>query len=153
MELRQLVTFRQLATTLNFTRTAVALNYAQSNITAQIQALEEELGVRLFDRLGKRVALTEVGERLLRYAEQIVALSDEMYKVASTEEDPRGTLTISAQEPLCTYLFPKLFYQLRCRYPQVQMQFRPTAGADVCRLVSEGVVDIALVLQEPLYSA
>jgi len=51
MELRQLATFRMLATTLNFTRTATALNYVQSNVTAQIQALEEELGVRLFDRL------------------------------------------------------------------------------------------------------
>ena len=48
MELRQLTTFRMLATTLNFTRTAMALNYVQSNVTAQIQALEEELGVRLF---------------------------------------------------------------------------------------------------------
>jgi DNA-binding transcriptional LysR family regulator len=52
MELRQLVMFQTLARTLNFTRTATALNYVQSNVTAQIQGLETELGVRLFDRLG-----------------------------------------------------------------------------------------------------
>lgn len=59
MDLRQLATFRLVATNLSFTRTAAALNYAQSSITAQIQALEDELGVPLFDRLGRRVVLTD----------------------------------------------------------------------------------------------
>ena len=71
MEFRQLVTFRMVAETLSFSRTAQALNYVQSSVTAQIQALEEELGVRLFDRLGKRVALTDAGARLLPYAEKM----------------------------------------------------------------------------------
>jgi DNA-binding transcriptional LysR family regulator len=152
MELRQLATFRLLATNLNFTRTATVLNYVQSNVTAQIQALEEELGVRLFDRLGKRVTLTEVGERLLRYAEQIVDLADEMGKVASTKEDPMGALTISAPESLCTYLLPKLLQHFRSCYPQVRVQFRPSPVADLRRLVSEGMLDIAFVLEEPIHS-
>lgn len=152
MELRQLATFRLLATTLNFTRTATVLNYVQSNVTAQIQALEEELGVRLFDRLGKRVTLTEVGERLLRYAEQIVDLADEMGKVALTKEDPMGALTISAPESLCTYLLPKLLHHFRSCYPQVRVQFRPSPVADLRRLVSEGMLDIAFVLEEPIHS-
>ena len=152
MELRQLATFRLLATTLNFTRTAIALNYVQSNVTAQIQALEEELGVRLFDRLGKRVALTDVGERLFRYAEQILDLADEMHKVASTEEDIMGTLVISAPQSLCTYRLPKLLYTFRSCYPQVSVQFRPSPVADLRRLVSEGMLDIAFVLEEPVHS-
>ncbi|GCE28107.1 LysR family transcriptional regulator [Dictyobacter alpinus] len=153
MELRQLATFRQLARTLNFTRTATALNYVQSNVTAQIQALEEELGVRLFDRLGRRVALTEVGERLLRYAEQILDLSEEMYEVASTQEDPRGTLVVSAHEPLCTYLVPRLFYHLHNRYPHVNLQFRPAAAAEISRQVNEGTLDIAIILEQSVHSA
>lgn len=152
MELRQLATFRMLATTLNFTRTATALNYVQSNVTAQIQALEEELGVRLFDRLGKRVTLTEVGERLLRYAEQIADLVDEMCKAASTKDPPMGTLTISAPESLCTYRLPTLLHNFRCYYPQVHVQFRPSPVADLRRLVSEGLLDIAFVLEEPIHS-
>lgn len=152
MELRQLATFRQLARTLNFTRTATALNYVQSNVTAQIQALEEELGVRLFDRLGKQVTLTEVGERLLRYAEQIVDLADEMCKVASIQDPPMGTLTISAPESLCTYRLPTLLHQFRRHYPQVHVQFRPGPVANLRRLVSEGLLDIAFVLEEPIHS-
>lgn len=152
MDLRQLSTFRLLATTLNFTRTAIALNYVQSNVTAQIQALEEELGVRLFDRLGKRVALTDVGERLFRYAEQILDLVDEMHKVASAEEDIMGTLAISAPQSLCTYRLPKLLYKFRSCYPQVSVQFRPSPVADLRRLVSEGMLDVAFVLEEPVHS-
>ncbi len=56
MELRQLKTFRTVATLLSFNRAADVLNYAQSTISAQIRALEEDLGVRLFDRLGKRMS-------------------------------------------------------------------------------------------------
>jgi Bacterial regulatory helix-turn-helix protein, lysR family len=62
MELRQLTIFRAVAKTLNFTKAATSLNYVQSNVTAQIHALEEELGVPLFDRLGgKQVVLTDAG--------------------------------------------------------------------------------------------
>ncbi|GJM73963.1 hypothetical protein HMSSN036_61790 [Paenibacillus macerans] len=63
MELRQLITFRTVASTLNFTRAAEVLGYVPSNVTMQIKALEDELGVRLFDRLGKQLVLTAAGKR------------------------------------------------------------------------------------------
>ena len=65
MEVRQLHIFRTLAEELNFTRTAERVHTVQSNVTAQIKALEDELGVPLFDRLGRRVALTDAGHRFL----------------------------------------------------------------------------------------
>src|SRR5712692_5708921 len=65
MALRHLATARTLATTLNFTQTAALLCYVQSSVSAQIQELEAELGVLLFDRLYRRVILTDEGQRLL----------------------------------------------------------------------------------------
>ena len=73
MEVRQLQIFRMLAEELNFTRTAEKVHTVQSNVTAQIKALEEELGVPLFDRLGRRVTLTDAGRRFLPFAEQALA--------------------------------------------------------------------------------
>ncbi len=67
MELRQLKTFQTVAQMLSFNRAAEILNYAQSTVSAQIKALEEEFGKPLFDRLGKRIVLTEAGRILLRY--------------------------------------------------------------------------------------
>ena len=66
MEIRQLKSFRTVANLLSFNKAAGQLHYAQSSISAQIQTLEEQLGVQLFDRLGKRIQLTDSGTQLLQ---------------------------------------------------------------------------------------
>ncbi|HEY4035501.1 MAG TPA: LysR family transcriptional regulator [Ktedonobacteraceae bacterium] len=152
MELRQLATFRLVANTLSFSRTASMLNYVQSSVTTQIQVLEEELGVRLFDRLGKRVALTDAGVRFLPYAEKILTLSEEARQAVTNGEVPTGSLTITAPETLCTYRLPALLRQFHDHFPQVKVIFRPLPCADMRRCVSDGAVDVAFTIDEPLHS-
>ena len=65
MEIRQLATFIRVAQFNSFSRAAESLGYSQSAVTVQIRQLEEELDTRLFDRMGKRIALTDTGERFL----------------------------------------------------------------------------------------
>jgi DNA-binding transcriptional LysR family regulator len=149
MDLRQLATFRMVATTLSFTRAAAALNYVQSSVTAQIQALEEELGVPLFDRLGKRVALTDAGKRLLWYAEKLLTLADEARVAVTSDTEIMGTLTISAPETLCTYRLPALLRQMRERFPGVRLLFRPLPPIELRRSVVEGLIDVAFLLDVP----
>lgn len=149
MELRQLNTFYTAAQTLSFTRTADKLNYAQSTVSAQVQALEEELGVRLFDRLGKQVVLTDAGRRLGHYAEKMLTLADEATTVVAGGEEPRGTLTISAYETLCTYRLPAVLQQYRAQYPQVQLIFRPSAVSNAQDSVRSGDVDVAFAMEQP----
>ncbi len=74
MELRQLATFVMIAKTKKFNQAAELLSYAQSTITTHIQALEAELGVKLFERFGHYISLTREGKSLLSYAEQILTL-------------------------------------------------------------------------------
>lgn len=150
MELRHLATFRTLATTLNFTRTAALLGYAQSSVSAQIQELEADLGVRLFERLNKRIMLTDEGYRLLVYAEKLLDLAEEARSALSTTEQPAGAVTISAPETLCTYRLPPLLQRFRATFPQIQVHFRPLPVPDLRRSVLEGRVDVAFVLEEPL---
>lgn len=76
MNLQQLRTFCEVATELSFTRAAIKLHYAQSSITAQIRNLEEAVGARLFDRRGRRIALTDAGARLLPYAMHMLYLAE-----------------------------------------------------------------------------
>lgn len=154
MELRQLTTFRTAATSLNFTRTAALLGYAQSSVTAQIQALEEELGVALFDRVGKRVSLTEAGQRLLWYANKLLNLAEEAREAVTGEgAEPRGILTFSAPETLCTYRLPAILRQFKACFPEVKLVFRPTRLPELRRHVSEGALDLALLLEEPVQAA
>ncbi len=166
MELRQLRTFRAVATTLSFTRAAEALDYAQSSVTAQVRSLEEELRVPLFERLGKRVILTEEGARLLVYAEKMLNLAREARDAVASDVEPRGTLTIGAPESLCVYRLPPALQQFRARFPRVRLVFRPvveTAGLyralhdgrmGVCFLLENAVEDDALagerLVAEPL---
>jgi len=152
MELRQLTTFRTVATLLNFSRAAEELNYVQSSVTTQIQALEEELGVQLFDRLGKRVAVTDAGRRLLPYAEKILSLVQEAHSIVATDEVPAGSLTITAPETLCSYRLPALLLQFRERYPQVRLIFRLSQCVAICSGISEGSADVAFAIEEPIHS-
>lgn len=152
MEFRQLSTFRVVANTLSFTRAAAALDYAQSSVTAQIQALEEELGVPLFNRLGRQVVLTDAGQRLLAYADRLLALELEARTLVAGGGKPAGTLTIGAPESVCTYRLPPVLRQFRDQYPGVRVIFRPLFPADLHRSLGDGSVDAAFFLAEPIRS-
>ena len=152
MELRQLTTFCVVAADLSFTRAAEALNYAQSSVTAQILSLEEELGTKLFERLGKRVSLTDAGRRLLPYAERLLRLAEEARDAAQGDEEPSGTLHIGSPESLCVYRLMPVLSQFRSRFPQVHVTFRPGFCADLRRELQEGRLDICFLLEPPLHT-
>ena len=152
LELRQLNTFCVAASTLNFTRTAEMLNYAQSSVTMQIQALEEELGVRLFERLGKSLKLTSAGERLLGYSQHILRLVDEATTAVSAGDEPQGTLTIGSAESLCTYRLPPLLRTFRERYPKVKLVLHPSTCEELSKGVLDGRYDAAFTLDQPIRS-
>jgi DNA-binding transcriptional LysR family regulator len=145
MELRHLQTFRQVAEAGSFTRAAAALGYVQSNVTAHIQALEAELGVPLFDRLGRQVRLTGAGQQLQGYAARILALADEARRAVS--ESAAGVVTITAPETLCIYRLPALLRAARAQLPQVRVVFRPLPGSEMRRAVQGGEVDVAFTLE------
>ncbi len=150
MDVRQLNAFRAVARTLNFTQAAAALDYAQSSVTEQVRALEAELGTPLFDRLGRRVALTEAGRRLLPYAERLLSLADEARAVVTPDGEVSGDLTIGALETLCACRLPPVLARLRARHPRVQVRPRPGTRAELRRAVADGLMDAALTLGDPL---
>ncbi len=156
MELRQLRTFRAVAENLSFTRAAVELGYVQSSVTVQVQSLEKELGVPLFDRIGRRVTLTDAGRRLLGYTGRMLELEEETRAAVSADGEPAGTVTISAAETHCTYRLPRVLGRFRGLYPQVRVLIRPvpvgTFCGDTVRDLDEGKADIAFVLDEPVRS-
>jgi len=145
MDLKQLQTFLTAAETLSFTQTAQLLDYAQSSITAQIKSLEEELGVILFERLGKRVTLTNEGERLQQYARKMLELNSEMKKAVSNEQ-AQVVLKIGAQESQCVYRLPSILQQYQKAYPQVKIIFKPVHTTEVAKdLLQSGNLDVAFI--------
>ncbi|ALP36817.1 LysR family transcriptional regulator [Paenibacillus sp. IHB B 3084] len=148
MELRQLKTFYTLASTLNFTRAAEVQNYVPSTVTMQMKALEEELGVKLVDRLGKNVTLTDAGRTFLRYADNILSVVEEAQHAVKQSGELTGTVVISADETLCTYRLPAVLRQFRLCYPGIRLMFRPLANSNLKQSLREGDADIIFMLDE-----
>ena len=153
MEIRQLRTFKAVSVFLSFNRAAAHLNYAQSSISAQIQALEEELGVRLFDRLGRGIRMTEAGERLVQYAEKILNLADESKAEVIGTKDIRGVLTIRIPESVGVYKLPPVIGRYAVQYPNVRLNFTTCAHDTLQKDLRKGITDLAFLLTESIQVA
>lgn len=148
MEVRQLQTFCVLAEELNFTRTAERVHTVQSNVTSQIKSLEEELGSPLFDRLAKRVVLTEAGHRFLPYAEKALAAMEQGHLAVKFGTEPAGPLHIGAPESVLTYRLPEVLKVFRKRYPRVELIFRPDSDDRLADALESGKLDLAISMSD-----
>lgn len=144
MEVRQLQIFRVLAEELNFTRTAERVHTVQSNVTAQIKALEEELGVPLFDRLGRRVILTDAGRRFQPFAEQALTAMEQGERAIRNGSEPSGPLRISAPESILTYRLPSVLRDFRRKFPHVEVSFRPHVASMLVAELEAGRLDLVI---------
>jgi DNA-binding transcriptional LysR family regulator len=150
MEIRQLRSFQVVANLLSFNKAAGQLHYAQSSISAQIQALEEELGVQLFDRLGRRVQLTETGVQLLQYANKILDLVEETRSEVAGGKAPLGSLTIRIPETLGVHRLPPVIKDFHSRFPKVQLNFITCAHEGLEKDLRKGITDLAFLLAESI---
>ncbi|WP_096187995.1 LysR family transcriptional regulator [Evansella halocellulosilytica] len=149
MDIKQILTFKTAAENLNFTQTATQLNFAQSSVTAQIKALESELGTPLFERLGKRLVLTEEGRKFKVYADQLIMISEEAKTAIYGEDEPTGTLTIGAQESQCTYRLPLLLKSFQEQFPKVKLVFKQAHSNEHAReQLLEGKLDLAFIMDK-----
>lgn len=150
MELRQLKIFCTAAKSLNFTKAAAELDYVQSNITAQIHQLEEELNVKLFDRLGRNIYLTADGLKFLMYAEKILQLTNEAKEELTPSSVIGGRIAIGAAETLCVYRLPALLQEYRRLYPQVEVYLEVIGCQNFPHLLRENKIDVAFSLTKPI---
>ena len=153
MEIKHLKTFVTVAKLLSFNRAADRLNYAQSSISAQIQALEMELGVRLFDRLGRRILPTEAGERLVPYAEKIIDLADETRVEIGGGAEPEGSLTIRVPESLGIHRLPSVIYEFSTRFPGIRLNLINCAHESLQKDLRNGAIDLAFLLTQSFDAA
>jgi DNA-binding transcriptional LysR family regulator len=153
MEIRNLRTFLTVAKLLSFNKAADRLHYAQSSISAQIQALEEELGVQLFDRLGRRILLTEAGERLVPYAEKIIDLADETRTEIGGGAEPEGSLTVRIPESLGVHRLPSVIYEFSTRFPGIRLNLINCAHETLQKELRNGAIDLAFLLTESFHAA
>jgi LysR family cyn operon transcriptional activator len=162
MELRHLRYFIALAGSLNFTRAAERLHVTQSTLSHQIKQFEDELGMLLFDRRAKRVALTEAGEAFLQHAQR--ALREIDVGLGALRQDPlatTGELRIGATHTFNLGFIPGCVASFRQRHPQVRIWVDELAADQIALRLQEGALDLGIAYRpvspgplhfEPLYN-
>ena len=145
MDASDLRIFEAVARLGGMNRAAAALNTVQSNVTARIRALEEQLGVQLFRRTSRGVSLTAAGERLLPYSVKMARLLDEARRAAQDDGMPRGQLTVGSLETTAALRLTPLLAAFIARYPDVDLVLRTGTSCELVEHVLEGRVEGALV--------
>lgn len=151
MELRNIRSFIKVAEFENFSKAAEVLGYAQSTITTQIQQLEEELGVNLFDRIGKKVVLSDKGRSFLLYANQMMKLESESIETISSNCVPRGILRIGTIESIASSFFAPLLETYIKTYPTVSIEVTEGTTLELFSQLEKGLLDLVLLLDRPVF--
>jgi DNA-binding transcriptional LysR family regulator len=150
MDLRHLQTFVAAAECENFTRAAEVLNITQAAVSKQIAALEADLGVTLFDRVGRSVVPSEHCRRLYDYARRILELVEEARRELGHESGRiHGALRIAASTVPAEWLLPELLVAFREVQPDVHVSVDVSDSAQATASVEAGEADVGIVGEAP----
>ncbi len=146
MDFDQLETFLEVAKLSSFSRAAERRFRTQPAISAQIRALEEEVGAKLLDRSGGKVAITAAGKVFQKYAEDaieqrrvvLIALA-EMHRV------PRGEIVVAANEGTCLHILPEVFAEFKRQYPSVAVSVKRLEHNKILEAIIENSCDFGIV--------
>ena len=144
--LDQLRILKAIAAEGSFKRAADSLYVSQPAVSLQVQNLERQLDVPLFDRGGRRAQLTEAGHLLLNYGDKILSLCQETCRAIEDLQNLRGgTLIIGASQTTGTYMLPRMIGLFREKYPDVSVQLHVHSTRRTAWSVVNGQIDLAII--------
>src|ERR1044071_490118 len=148
LDSRQLRAFCVLARTGSFTQTARELHLTQSGISHSMKALEGDIGCRLLDRLGKKVALTQAGEQLLHHATKILQeMENAREALAHLGKWGRGRLRLGASTTSCQHLIPPVLREFKESFPEHAITIEPGDTPELVTSLLDHRIDLALCLE------
>ena len=144
--LDQLRILKAIAAEGSFKRAADSLYVSQPAVSLQVQNLERQLDVPLFDRGGRRAQLTEAGHLLLSYGDRILTLCEETCRAIEDLQNLQGgTLIIGASQTTGTYLLPRMIGVFRQQFPEVAVQLHVHSTRRTAWSVANGQIDLAII--------
>ncbi len=150
LNLHQLATFQVVAKHCSYVRAAEELHFSQPAVSAQIRQLEETLGVKLFEQIGRRTHLTQAGDELYHYSQKIFAVIDEALETMEELRGPdHGRLRVGADTTVGTYVIPGLLGKFHQSYPEVEISLDVVNRAALVERIMSNEIDIAIVGRVP----
>jgi len=154
MNLGYLKLFNTLATELSFSKAASLLYISQPAVSIQIKKLEEEVGFKLFDRVGKQLKMTENGEILYQYTKKIFDLVDEADAVLTNKyTNLKGMVEVGASNTPGTYILPRVLSEYSETFPEVITNLHIGNTVEVEKMVLENRVDFAIKGGDVIYNS
>ena len=144
MELKNLRTLQAVADQGSYQKAADCLGYTQSTVTVHIQQLEEELGVPLFQRVGRRMTLTQAGEQALAQTRELLLAAERLSQLGLERQAPSGTLRVDMAETLLCYKTQPVIQKFRKLAPQVRLIIRSRNCLDIAENVRSGACDLGV---------
>lgn len=151
MEIRNLLTFVQVAELNSFTKAAKLLDYSQSTVSFQIKQLETELDCLLFERINHTLTLTDKGRELLKYAQQVTHLTDEFRQNMAQNSHIEGSIHILAPDSICEAMLLENYAEFNTRYPGIRLKFSTADTEDMFQILDRNEADAMLTLDSHVY--
>lgn len=152
MELRNLITFTQVAELGSFTRAAEQLGYSQSTVSFQIKQLEQELGCLLFERINHTITLTERGRELVSYAHQVRALTEQFRESLTEGERLSGHIRIVTPDSVCEEMIYSCYLDFHRRYPDISVRFTTADTSVMFDMLDHNEADVIITLDSHSYN-
>jgi LysR family transcriptional regulator, low CO2-responsive transcriptional regulator len=150
LNLHQLATFQVVAKHCSYVRAAEELHFSQPAVSAQIRHLEESLGVKLFDQIGRKTHLTQAGEELYLYSQKIFSVIEETLDTMESLRSPQyGRLSVGADTTVGTYVIPGLLGKFHQMYPDVEITLDVVNRAALVEAIMNNRIDMAIVGRVP----
>src|SRR5207247_1451992 len=147
LDSRQLRAFCVLARTGSFTQAARELHLTQSGVSHSMKALEGDVSCRLFDKVGKKLALTQAGEQLLQHATKILQeMENARESLAHLGKWGRGRLRLGASTTVCQYLIPPVLREFKESFPDHVITIDPGDTPELVNSLLRHRIDLALTL-------
>lgn len=146
MDLASLQAFIAVSEQESFSLAAERLFLTQPAVSKRIASLESELNQRLFDRIGRKISLTEAGQTLLPRARRIIAeIEDSRRELANLSGRVRGKLKIGTSHHIGLHRLPSLLRQFKVNYPDVALDIHFLGSEDACHAVENGELELAII--------
>ena len=148
MDLKYLYTFRTIVDEGGFNKAAQKLNYTQSTITFQMNQLEQELSICLFEKIGRKMVLTKAGESLIPYVDAILQSIDKLHSFESDLSEYQGDLRVGVAETQLCYRFPAILKEFHLKAPKARLFLRSMNCYDIRDELLNGTLDIGVFYED-----
>jgi DNA-binding transcriptional LysR family regulator len=145
MDIRHFKTFKSIIDEGNFSNAAMKLGYTQSTVTSQIQQLEQELSIKLFEKIGRNMILTPLGKELIPYADELLNTVKKIESIGKYGDNITGELKIAVAESLMSYKLQNVLSMFKEKAPNVKLSMVSLNCYAIKNMLASGEIDLGLM--------